>query len=372
LAHLVKLLVADGQRVLVTALTHNAIHNVLNKIFKVDEDIPVCKIGVDRHLGDLKVPNFENFDQSHFGDLSGGYIIGATPFAIQTQRLANVEFDVVLFDEASQVTLPLAIMGMLAGNKYVFVGDENQLPPVTILSEAQLKQTSIFAYLADRGNETTLNITYRLNDVLADWPSRSFYENDLTPSPTAAKRRLQLSNKESRWDFVLDPASPAVFLDLCHRNTTVRSRREAEIVVELILALLDHNLSPDEIGVVVPYRAQSRLIRSLLRRTIKEEASWSQIIVDTVERMQGQEREVVLVSFATASPTFASQMADFLFQPQRLNVAATRPRTKLILVGSHHMLDVLQYNEEHAEVYALLRDLIENCLVLTLPDGSLV
>jgi hypothetical protein len=49
LAHLVKLLVADGQRVLVTALTHNAIHNVLNKIFKVDEDIPVCKIGGGRH-----------------------------------------------------------------------------------------------------------------------------------------------------------------------------------------------------------------------------------------------------------------------------------------------------------------------------------
>jgi len=371
LAQLVKMLVADGQRVLVTALTHRAIHNALNKIFKVDPDIPVCKIGENRHTGDLTVPIFDTFDQSHFGDLHGGYIIGATPFALQTQRLANVEFDVVLFDEASQVTLPLAIMGMLAGNKFVFIGDENQLPPMTISSEQEASQTSIFAYLAGRGNETMLNITYRLNDVLADWPSRTFYQEVLKPSKDAADRRLHLSNNTSRWDFVLDPSSPAVFLDLCHRNTTVRSRREADIVVELIIALLEHDISPDEIGVVVPYRAQSRLIRSMLRRTTGDEAIWNKVVVDTVERMQGQEREVVLVSFATSSPAFASQMADFLFQPQRLNVAVTRPRTKLILVGSHHMLDGDQYDPNHTETFDLLRDLVDSCLTITLPDGNL-
>ena len=149
----------------------------LNKIPKVDDSLPVCKIGESRHISDLDVPNFENFDQSHFGDLSSGYIVGATPFSLQTQRLSNVEFDVVLFDEASQVTLPLAIMGMLAANKYIFIGDEYQLPPISIFSEKQAKQTSIFAYLAGRGNETMLNITYRLNEGLVDWPSRTFYNN---------------------------------------------------------------------------------------------------------------------------------------------------------------------------------------------------
>ena len=81
------------------------------KIYKVDTDIPVCKISENRQTGDLTVPNFDTFDQSHFGDLNGGYIVGATPFALQTQRLANVEFDVVLFDEASQVTLPTGNYG---------------------------------------------------------------------------------------------------------------------------------------------------------------------------------------------------------------------------------------------------------------------
>lgn len=371
LAHLARLLVQDGKRVFVTALTHRAIHNALNKVPSVDANIPVCKIGEERHAGDLRVPNHDTFDRSRFGEIKGGYVVGGTPFALQSQRLANVEFDVVLFDEASQITLPLAIMGMLAGSKYVFIGDENQLPPVTILSAPEVKQTSIFAYLSGRGNDTMLNITYRLNDVLTDWPSRTFYRRELQSSEEAARRRLHLSPETTRWDFVLDPEAPAVFLDLCHQNTTVRSRIEAEAVVELILSLLMRDVSPEEIGVVVPYRAQSRLIRSKLRHVVEDEDTLKKLVVDTVERMQGQEREVILVSFATASPKFAAQMAEFLFQPQRLNVAVTRPRTKLILVGSHHMLSADQYDPNQVEVMDMLRDLIGGCLHLTVPDGNL-
>ena len=371
LAHLAKLLVQDGLRVFVTALTHRAIHNALNKIPKVDADIAVCKIGEERHAGDLQVANFETFDESRFGENKGGYVVGATPFALQSQRLENVEFDVVLFDEASQITLPLAIMGMLAGSKYIFIGDENQLPPVTISSEADIKQISIFDYLSGRGNETMLNITYRLNDVLTDWPSRTFYHNELKSSQDAAPRRLHLSPEVTRWDFVLDPDAPAVFLDLCHHGTTVRSRIEANTVVELILSLLMREVAPEDIGVVVPYRAQSRLIRSLLRHIIEDEDTLKKLVVDTVERMQGQERDVIIVSFATSNPKFAAQMANFLFQPQRLNVAVTRPRTKLILVGSHHMLKADQIDPAISETMNMLRDLISGCVQLTVPSGFL-
>ena len=371
LAHLARLLVEDGRRVFVTALTHRAIHNALNKIPQVDDSIPVCKIGEGRHAGDLDVPNYERFDQSRFGENSGGYVIGATPFALQSRRLSGVEFDVVLFDEASQITLPLAIMGMLAGSKYVFIGDENQLPPVTVFSAPEVKPASIFGYFSGRGHETMLDVTYRLNDVLTRWPSRTFYRNELKPSEEAAKRRLNLSPEATRWDFVLDPESPAVFLDLCHQNTTVRSRIEADVVMELILSLFMRDVSPEDIGVVVPYRAQSRLIRSLIRRNLLDSELANRLVVDTVERMQGQEREVVIVSFATASAKFAAQMADFLFQPQRLNVAVTRPRTKLILVGSHHMLDADQYDENQKETMEMLRDLISSCHQITVPNGIL-
>lgn len=371
LAHLARLLVADGRRVFVTALTHRAIHNALNKIPKVDSTIPVCKIGEDRHNDDLDVPNFESFASSRFGELSGGYVIGATPFARQSRRLSGVEFDAVLFDEASQITLPLAIMGMLAGSKYIFIGDENQLPPVTTFSAETATQISIFNYLSGHGNETMLNVTYRLNDVLAGWPSRTFYRNELKASEEAAERRLKLSPEATRWDFVLNPEVPAVFLDLCHQNTTVRSRTEANVVIELILSLFMRDVSPEDIGVVVPYRAQSRLIRSLIRRNLLDSDLAKHLVVDTVERMQGQEREVIIVSFATTSAKFAAQMADFLFQPQRLNVAVTRPRTKLILVGSHHMLDADRYDESQKETMDMLRDLIGSCQHITVPDGIL-
>jgi len=371
LAHLARLLVQDGQRVFVTALTHRAIHNALNKIPKVNSTIQVCKIGDGRHIDDLDVSNYETFAESRFGENSGGYVIGATPFARQSKRLSGVEFDVVLFDEASQITLPLAIMGMLAGSKYVFIGDENQLPPVTSFSASEASQTSIFNYLSGRGNETMLDVTYRLNDVLTAWPSRTFYHNELKSSEDAAKRRLKLSSETTPWDFVLDPDSPAVFLDLCHENTTVRSRIEADVVLDLVLSLLMRDVSPEEIGVVVPYRAQSRLIRSLIRRNLQDSEITNRLVVDTVDRMQGQEREVIIVSFATASAKFASQIADFLFQPQRLNVAVTRPRTKLILVGSHNMLNADQYDESQKEIMDMLRDLISGCHQITVPNGIL-
>lgn len=371
LAHLARLLARDGKRVFVTALTHRAIHNALNKINQIDPSLAVCKIGEDRHISDLETPNYINFGASRFGEMNGGYVIGATPFARQTKRLSGVEFDVVLFDEASQITLPLAIMGMLAGCKYIFIGDENQLPPVTIFSKEEAAQTSIFNYLSGHGNETMLNITYRLNDVLTRWPSRNFYRDELHPSLNAASRRLDLSPESTPWDMVLDPSSPIIFLDLCHRNSTVRSRLEAGVVLELILSLLTREVHPKEIGVVVPYRAQSRLIRSLLRRTLEDSDIFDKIVVDTVERMQGQEREVVLVSFTTASPKFAAQMADFLFSPNRLNVAVTRPRSKLILVGSHHMLAADEYDASKKETLDLLRDLIQGSTHITVPDGNL-
>lgn len=174
LAHLARQLVEDGQRVFVTALTHRAINNALEKIAQVDAGLPVCKIGRTERARDLTVPNYENFVSSGFGDLSGGYIVGATPFATQTERLANVEFDVVLFDEASQVTLPLAIMGMLVAPKYIFIGAPRQLPPVTTLKASELARTSIFGYLNGRDYETLLTTTYRMNDVLTVWPSRTF------------------------------------------------------------------------------------------------------------------------------------------------------------------------------------------------------
>jgi DNA replication ATP-dependent helicase Dna2 len=367
LAHLVRLLVEEGHRVLVSGLTHRAINNALNKTWEIDPALPICKVGLAARADDLKVSNYENFAESGFGDLTRGYVVGGTPFALRSQRrLAGIEFDVIVFDESSQITLPLAIMGMLAGQRYIFIGDERQLPPVTTLKSSGSRNLSIFGYLSGRSAETMLTTTYRMNEALSRWPSQQFYDNKLTPDPKAAGRRLALQRTNGVWDHALDPEEPMVFIDLSHRGNTTRSYREAEIVTELIEALLYAGVPAEEIGVVVPYRAQGRLIRSRLRRTLPDEGAARSIVVDTVERMQGQEREVVLVSLTTSNTAFAAQLADFFFQPERLNVAITRPRTKLIIVGSSHVLEAEPAEPDHQDWVELLRSLLDNSKIIRL------
>ncbi len=362
LAALAHALVSDGQRVFVTAFTHRAINNALNAINAQAPDIPAIKIGKAVRADDLLVKNYETFHESPLAELSGGYVVGATPFAAQTKRLGGVEFDTVIFDEASQITLPLAVMGMLAGQKYIFFGDQKQLPPVltTRLTGGAFRD-SVFGCLAGRGFDDMLTETYRLNDALTAWPSRQFYEGMLVPAPVAARRRIAWPAPPARLSNVLDPAEPKLFWDLAHHNNTVYSYKEAYAVVDLITAVLETGFPAEEIGVVAPYRAQGRLIRNLLRKYVPETAARRRIVTDTVERMQGQERDLIILSLTTSNPGFAAAIADFFFQPERLNVAVTRPRRKLIIVGSRHVLNTQSADPALQATIDLLADLLNDC-----------
>jgi len=368
LAQLAKLFVQDGLRVFITALTHRAINNALDNIYELDNTLAVCKIGQDVRAKDLKVPNYEGFYGSGFDELGSGYIIGATPFATRTSRLGNVDFDVVIFDEASQVTLPLAIMGMLPAQKYIFIGDEHQLPPVTTSKSSEIAKYSIFEYLCDRGFDTMLTITYRLNRELAAWPSRTFYKGKILPSTKAAVRRFNAEIKDVRWRKVFSPEHSAIFISFNHRNTTVKSQDEADTVCEIVSHLLIADFQLEEIGIVVPYRVQSRLIRNGLRKMIGDQGNWQDLIVDTVERMQGQEKEIVIVSLTTSNPAFASQIGEFYFQPQRINVAVTRPRTKLIILGSAEILNAISTDPEVRQWITIFKDLISSCKHIHVSD----
>jgi DNA replication ATP-dependent helicase Dna2 len=368
LAHLAQALVADGERVLITAFTHRAINHALNTLARVAPDIPAVKIGRHARADDLAVENYESFEGSPLATMSDGYVIGATPFATRTGRLSGVEFDTVIFDEASQITLPLAIMGMLVAKKFIFIGDHRQLPPV-LMSRAgnELLHGSVFGALVDRGFDTLLTETYRLNAELLAWPSAQFYDGQLRPATLAiAARRLAWETTRGSLAAVLDPETPLVFLDVRRRNTTTRSRAEASAVADLVTALLQGGIPPSEIGIVTPFRAQSREIRTLLRRAVLEPTARQQLVVDTVERMQGQERDVIIVSLTTSNPVFAAGIADFLFQPERLNVAITRPRVKLLIVGSRALRDTAPVDLDQQLAVERFNDLLDACAYRTL------
>ena len=162
-----------------------------------------------------------------------------------------------------------------------------------------------------------------------------------------------------------------MFWDLGHHNNTVYSQKEAYAVADLITALLACGFPAEEIGVVAPYRAQGRVIRNLLQKFVPETAVRRQIVVDTVERMQGQERDLIILSLTTSNPGFAANIAEFFFQPERLNVAITRPRKKLIIVGSRFILNTQTADPDLQKGVVLLKSLLESCATIPYtPDAS--
>lgn len=109
-----------------------------------------------------------------------------------------------------------------------------------------------------------------------------------------------------------------------------------DLIDELITA---RQLSPSRIAVVVPFRRQARLIRRNLRQRKHLHSAIANLVIDTVERMQGQERELIIVGLTASDPLFIHTMEAFLFQPNRLNVAVTRAKSKLIIIGSRSLID---------------------------------
>jgi DNA replication ATP-dependent helicase Dna2 len=350
LAWIVSDLLAKGQRVLVTSFTHRAIDNLLTAVAeRVPDSRKLAKVAPFKG-GSLpaSVEQREKFSELSFSKDSGGYVVGATPFSLRSSRLAGVDFDTVVVDEASQVTVPLAVMAMLAARKYIFAGDHRQLPPVTVsLVAEEAVSMSIFGRLVGRGFDTLLNVTHRLNEQLCHWPSDTFYFSSLHAHPRAASRRLALTRCAPNWAEALSPETCVVWLAVPHRGCRSVAGEEATLIADLLVALHGGGVAWDDLGVVVPFRRQARYLRQRLASRQPDRIAPPALTVDTVERMQGQEREVVVVSFTTSDEDFALRLEDFLFLPQRLNVAATRPRSKLILVASPHLLRFAESRVDH-------------------------
>jgi DNA replication ATP-dependent helicase Dna2 len=335
-----------------------AINNALNKV--AAEGVPVAKIGApsQRKGLDRSVPCHDDFAQWQRRP-SGGWAVGATPFATMSQRLEGCEFSTIVFDEASQITLPLALMAMRKGKRFVFVGDHKQLPPV-MQSRSVLDEGTISAFEAltsrhaDHG--VMLDETYRMSQWLAAWPSRMHYGGRLRSAGANRERRLALRDVPARFAAVLDGDAPGVFAPTLDRGSRNASLLDAEWIANLCAAAVAGGLAPRDIGIVTPYRAQGRALRNALRSALGVQAS-RDVVADTVERMQGQERELVIVSLASGDALFLAAVAGFLFQPQRLNVAITRARSKLIVVGpepdrlpQHEHVEVQRWIDQYADL----------------------
>ncbi|WP_170305843.1 DEAD/DEAH box helicase [Pseudoduganella ginsengisoli] len=334
LALIARLAVERGERILMTSHTHTAINHALNKIH--EQGVPVVKVGVPTQRRGLsaQIRNVDSLDGWNERP-TNGYVVGATPFATCTARLQNYAFDTIIFDEASQVTVPLALMAMRKGKRFIFIGDQKQLPPVLQSRSVLDKHAySVFARLTSPKAEhlVMLEETYRMNRWLTAWPSNTFYGGALRAAGGNRERRLQLGAVPPRFAQVLDGAYPAVFIGTPDRTARMKNWEEARLVAEICAAAAEGGLALSDIGIVTPYRAQGRAIRNCLAQRFGHAAA-RQVVADTVERMQGQEREMIILSLATGDEVFLGAVAEFFFQPERLNVSVTRAMTKLIVIG---------------------------------------
>ncbi len=299
----------------------------------------------------------------------------------------------MVVDEASQVRVPeAAVATLLAGEtgRLVLAGDHRQLPPIVAgqypepAPEQPLLHRSIFEAVCPRGmarpDESRLIHqlleNFRMNDVLTSFAANLLYGPGYRCGTKAiAARRLPFKPGRGIDELVktcLDPAYPLVVVLLDGIRASRANPVEADLVAQLVVALRDGLEAADGrpyaddaaffrrgVFVVSPHHAQIRAIQGELARKRR----WSsRPFVDTVDKMQGQEAEAVIVSYGVADPEFALQEAEFIYGLNRLNVAITRARSKCVLClprplleASPHVLD----RETAAAGLAFMQGLID-------------
>jgi DNA replication ATP-dependent helicase Dna2 len=386
-------------RVLVTAFTHAAIENLLVKIAECRR-VGIGE-GVDFLLGKAKNwqgvnPGIEVVPETDLGGWltdAEHVVIGATLYSCIKKRAELPPFDLVVIDEASQVRVPEAAIAVyLAGKegRLVLAGDHLQLPPIVagVYPDTPpgqpLLHRSIFEAVCPRQVQQIeesrivrqLHENFRMNDVLTRCAADLLYgPRYQCGSDAVAQRCLRFQPKRGLDPLVaacLDPDYLLVVVVLDGIRTSRANPIEADLIAQLTTALRDglrdacgRPYADDAaffrhgVFIVSPHHAQIRAIQQELAK----QRQWRSLpFVDTVDKMQGQEADAVLVSYGVADPEFALREAEFIYGLNRLNVAITRARTKTIvclprplLEASPQVLDV----EAAAAGLGFMRRLVE-------------
>lgn len=331
--------------------------------------------------------------------LSEAQIIVATTSTINSRSaLFNIKhFDLVIIDEASQILEP-NIVGILTArqkegraiDRFILVGDHKQLPAVVQQQgETDVENTSSVLeniHLSSCGNSLferlilteraagrtdfigTLHKQGRMHPDIADFANRKFYAKEqLECVPLAHQLETDLAYNEESEDaldnalkahrMIFIPSMPCKQLNISEKVNT----DEARIIADLLHRLyrqMSKNFDPQKsVGVIVPYRNQIAMIRKEIERL--EIPALEDISIDTVERYQGSQRDVILYSFTIQSRYQLDFLTANTFYEEgkpidrKLNVAITRARKQLILTGNE---STLRQNQLFAELIDYIKE----------------
>lgn len=256
-----------------------------------------------------------------------------TTTTIDDELLGDREFDLVVIDEACQSTEASVWQAVLRAKRVIFAGDHFQLPP-TVLSDVAAREgmrDSLMHRLVERFGEDVyrrLTVQYRMNDQIMRFSSQQFYDHSLIADVSVRNHLLRDLPGIANNDVT---NTPAIFIDTAGAGydeelepdgLSKRNPREANVVVSLVRKLTAEGLTGDQIAIIAPYAAQVRLLRSRLNLEGLE--------VDTVDGFQGREKEAVIVTLVRSNETGE---IGFLADTRRTNVALTRARRSLIVIG---------------------------------------
>lgn len=277
--------------------------------------------------------------------LGDAQVITATLVGSNHFTLRNLRFHTVVIDEAGQALEPACWIPLMKAQKVVFAGDHCQLPPT--IKSAEAAKGGLSATLFEKcvalhpDAVLLLEEQYRMNSAIMAYPSSVFYHNKLKAHPTVADHLLYADD------------APVTFIDTAGcgfdeklDGTSTTNPEEAVFLLkhltQTVNTLQSHYASEDfpSIAVISPYKQQVQILKDLLQHTPELLALTSKLTVNTIDSFQGQEREMVYISLTRSND---EGIIGFLSDIRRMNVAMTRARKKLVVIGDSATLSRLPF-----------------------------
>ena len=375
IAQIIRALVAQGKSVLLTSYTHTAVDNILLKVQNAGFD--VLRLGVLAKVH----PQVQEFailaaqQKDSLEEVQDAWykppVVATTCLGVNHPIFSKRTFDYCIVDEASQITLPVCLGPIRMAKTFILVGDHFQLPPLVQNKEAQEGglDMSLFRLLSERHPEAVVNLEhqYRMCSDIMHLSNTLIYDGRLKCGTEAvAHQALEVPHAEkslkvhhfSEHRQLAGAGTPCPGMpSSCHLSLSLQPQNkvlffntdalqplsseilsgpritnpfEAAITSQLVLTLLDAGISASEVGVITFYRSQLAELRQMLR-------SQPGLELHTADKFQGRDKEAVVVSFVRSNVD--KNVGELLRDWRRINVAVTRAKTKLILIGSRKTLE---------------------------------
>lgn len=293
--------------------------------------------------------------------LDHSQVIATTLVGANSQALKSLNFPVVFVDEAGQGLEPATWIPILKSHKVVLAGDHCQLPPTIKSLEAAragLSETLFEKVIKRQPNSSMmLNVQYRMPELIMGFSGKYFYQNELK---AAESTKLHFLHQDEPVMTFIDTSGSGFSEEVEEETLSTFNSEEAKFTLDILESLLQKTGMETllekqwNIGLISPYRAQVRKFRELLldHKAYASIHTLDEIFtVDTIDGFQGQERDIIVISLVRSN---SQGEIGFLADTRRMNVALTRAKRKLLVVGDSATLSqhifyqaFLNYVDEH-------------------------